>query len=435
MWWNEKVEIFGYTEDKRDLLFTGTIRDFSNDFLEGEYRIECSDVFDRLKVKLFEREFKIYEYMSEIEDANDINEYRLPFYIDNSVRRGFTYIEDYHENPDKDPYLAIEFRGHIMDFVEMTLKMIFSEPKVAIGVPWLQDKWIDFVDLKSFEYIRNILSGSLYTDFYFVFIEAIDDPFEFIRENILKPCRIFPYITNYGKLGLKLHEQPTSGDGIITLNEDSIVSIRDKKNSINDLVNNISVYYDRNWYNGDLADSGNDQDEFNTIIYAMEEDSVKKNRMLFPKDGPLKFEVEGINELSESDKGTFAQNIIDTYFSRYSTSITEISLTTTLEYTSDITVGDYVFIKHDHLVCWFGDRLGLPGIGEIQESEDEIARFNVGDEWSGFVSNNRLGYSLDGTLIIDTSSQEIIKELFLGPEFSCKSNHFSITEWAREQGV
>ena len=162
--------------------------------------------------------------------------------------------------------------------------------------------------------MKIILAGTLYNNFYFAFVEPIDDPFEVIREQILKPCRIYPFINDEGQMGLKLHQQPNQDVGLQTFNEESIIQIIEKKNSIDDFVNHIMVKYDKNWYVNNEASTGIQQDEFNTVLYSMSETSVQKTRALIPKGSPLTFEVEGINELSESNQNLFAQNIVDAFF-------------------------------------------------------------------------------------------------------------------------
>ena len=100
-----------------------------------------------------------------------------------------------------------------------------------------------------------------------------------------------------------------------------------------------------------------------------------------------------------------------------------------------------MFINHKTIVAWEGETQGTAGIkGEELDVEDQyngIAHLNVGHDWGGFITDNTLGKSIDGTWIIETRDKEIKHEIFnAGMEYkSCMVNHAHIEEWLKKEGM
>ena len=431
MTYGEMVDVFALCENGRlKLVYRGLIRSISNDEFESEYEIEVADFQNRLKSSIFDREFSRYS----TESILDINNYRLPYKMINGRRIGF-YIEERNEGEtDENGNViltrVIFFNGHVIDMVEMIFQIIFSTPVLEVRLPYLSNKWTDFVDMISLNSIRETLNRAVY-NFYFEFREPIDDPYEFLIENIYKPCAIFPFVNTEGKLGLKLHKQPTIGTEEITLSEENIISIGGKTITDENIVNNMIVKYDYDFK----------EDKGKTKRYFSSSTSFNKFKMLIP-DSPEEYEIKGINKLSLTDKATFSATLADSIFSRYGLPGIELEIVVPLEVAAEYKVGDYLFITHKTLIAWEGEKQGTPGIGKEYISDGDmyngIAHFGVGHEWGGFIEDNTLGKAIDGTWVITTTEKQISHKIFNDTDNnfkSCLDNHNYIRQWLMKEGI
>ncbi len=431
MTYGEMVDVFALCENGRlKLVDRGLIRSISNDEFESEYEIEVADFQNRLKSSIFDREFSKYS----TESILDINNYRLPYKMVNGRRIGF-YIEERNEGEtDENGNIiltrVIFFNGHVIDMVEMIFQIVFSTPVLEVRLPYLSNKWTDFVDMISLNSIRETLNRAVY-NFYFEFREPIDDPYEFLIENIYKPCAIFPFVNTEGKLGLKLHKQPTIGTEEITLSEENIISIGGKTITDENIVNNMIVKYDYDFK----------EDKGKTKRYFSSSTSFNKFKMLIP-DSPEEYEIKGINKLSLTDKATFSATLADSIFSRYGLPGIELEIVVPLEVAAEYKVGDYLFITHKTLIAWEGEKQGTPGIGKEYISDGDmyngIAHFGVGHEWGGFIEDNTLGKAIDGTWVITTTEKQISHKIFNDTDNnfkSCLDNHNYIRQWLMKEGI
>lgn len=431
MIYGEMVDVFALCENGRlKLVYRGLIRSISNDEFESEYEIEVADFQNRLKSSIFDREFSKYS----TESILDINNYRLPYKMVNGRRIGF-YIEERNEGEtDENGNIiltrVIFFNGHVIDMVEMIFQIIFSTPVLEVRLPYLSNKWTDFVDIISLNSIRETLNRAVY-NFYFEFREPIDDPYEFLIENIYKPCAIFPFVNTEGKLGLKLHKQPTIGTEEITLSEENIISVGGKTITDENIVNNMIVKYDYDFK----------EDKGKTKRYFSSSTSFNKFKMLIP-DSPEEYEIKGINKLSLTDKATFSATLADSIFSRYGLPGIELEIVVPLEVAAEYKVGDYLFITHKTLIAWEGEKQGTPGIGKEYISDGDmyngIAHFGVGHEWGGFIEDNTLGKAIDGTWVITTTEKQISHKIFNDTDNnfkSCLDNHNYIRQWLMKEGI
>lgn len=431
MTYGEMVDVFALCENGRfKLVYRGLIRSISNDEFESEYEIEVADFQNRLKSSIFDREFSKYS----TESILDINNYRLPYRMVNGRRIGF-YIEERNEGEtDENGNIiltrVIFFNGHVIDMVEMIFQIVFSTPVLEVRLPYLSNKWTDFVDMISLNSIRETLNRAVY-NFYFEFREPIDDPYEFLIENIYKPCAIFPFVNTEGKLGLKLHKQPTIGTEEITLSEENIISIGGKTITDENIVNNTIVKYDYDFK----------EDKGKTKRYFSSSTSFNKFKMLIP-DSPEEYEIKGINKLSLTDKATFSATLADSIFSRYGLPGIELEIVVPLEVAAEYKVGDYLFITHKTLIAWEGEKQGTPGIGKEYISDGDmyngIAHFGVGHEWGGFIEDNTLGKAIDGTWVITTTEKQISHKIFNDTDNnfkSCLDNHNYIRQWLMKEGI
>lgn len=431
MTYGEMVDVFALCENGRlKLVYRGLIRSISNDEFESEYEIEVADFQNRLKSSIFDREFSKYS----TESILDINNYRLPYKMVNGRRIGF-YIEERNEGEtDENGNIiltrVIFFNGHVIDMVEMIFQIIFSTPVLEVRLPYLSNKWTDFVDIISLNSIRETLNRAVY-NFYFEFREPIDDPYEFLIENIYKPCAIFPFVNTEGKLGLKLHKQPTIGTEEITLSEENIISVGGKTITDENIVNNMIVKYDYDFK----------EDKGKTKRYFSSSTSFNKFKMLIP-DSPEEYEIKGINKLSLTDKATFSATLADSIFSRYGLPGIELEIVVPLEVAAEYKVGDYLFITHKTLIAWEGEKQGTPGIEKEYISDGDmyngIAHFGVGHEWGGFIEDNTLGKAIDGTWVITTTEKQISHKIFNDTDNnfkSCLDNHNYIRQWLMKEGI
>lgn len=411
----EMVDVYAITsENELIMIYKGIVRDITNDEFESKYSLEISDFQERLKASIFDREFSDYSS----ESVDDINRFRMP--------TGFSIVK---ATEDSKEIKIVKYTGHVIDLIKGIFQIAFSTPELEVQAHYLSNKWQDFVDLKSFNEIKEILNSSMY-NFYFEWREPIDDPFDFLIENIYKTCAIFPYVDQIGRLGLKLHRQPPVGTGNITLSEDNIISVDAKRITDENVINQLIVEYDYNFI----------EEKSKVKRYFTNKDSFNKFKMLLPNK-PQEYEVLGINKLSDTDKSTFSGNITDSMFSRYGFPNVEIKVTIPLEIAAKYRIGEYLFIIHKTLVAWQGKNQGTPGLKhEIEESDPlkGFAYLKLGHEWGGFLDGNNLGTSIDGTIIITTTDREIQSRIFNGNENgfkSCLNNHSLIDNWLKHEGV
>jgi hypothetical protein len=425
MWWNERVEVFGHREGGKDRLFFGLIKDIKNDTFETNYTIATSDIFQLLKTELFTRILAKYEDKDGTEETITDIQPLLP--------AGFTLHEEFEDPSDpleSEKFRWLEWVGHPIDLLEHLLDFVFSNPANIVGVPYLDQTYLDYIDKQSFENIKNGLSDPLWDDITFQFREPLGDPFGFIKEQIFKMCVIFPYITNDGRLGLKRHEQPQSSVGAPVFDSDSIIRFTNKVNSMEKYTNHIRVDFSH------LINKN--EDRFIRTWYAIDNEALEKTRFLAPKSSPLTFQFEGINFgfSSPPSQNFVVTNVINSYFNRYAKSITNIEFETTMKEALNVKVGDYIGIESNHLIEWTGDRMGERGLIEsITPDPDITANFNEGDKWAGFIPDNPLGTDYTGYEFLDTQSEEIVTESFAGTgNKSVKENHGKINEWLGYQG-
>lgn len=417
MTYGEKVEVWAIkSESSLELIYTGVIRSINNDSFGSYYEFEVTDFQEKLKTSIFDREFS--EYSSEV--IADINTYRLP----GDSTNGFEMVEQVE---DGKMVKVIKFRGHVIDFVEMVFQIAFSTNTLEVQTSYLSTNWKDFVDTETLDEIRVSLSGVAY-EFYFEFREAVSDPYDFLNTNIYQPCAIFPYVNTEGKLGLELHQQPVTGTEGITISEENILKVNSVKMTDNNMVNYIKVLYGWDFI----------EDEAATARMFANSASFSKFKMLIPTVSPKEYEIKGINNLSDTDKATFAQSLTDAMFSRYALPLQEVNLTVPLEVGNQWRVGNYLFLSHRHIIGWEGENQGSPGIGGENSFVDlfgGLAYFNEGHEWGGFVEGNNLGKSINGKWVVNTQTKEITTDIFIGAGVdSCLENHVKVDEWLISQG-
>jgi hypothetical protein len=423
MLWGDKVDLIGVDEKGiENLLYTGIISDISSDPMEMTYNIATSNIFEIMKTEIFSRELSDYtdQETGTPETIDLINQYRFPTLPD-----GTFLAEEYDDNGTMKR--RIKYDGHVIDFVLGVFSIIFSTPTNAVGVAWITDSYMEFINYQSFLDIKSKLPIENY-DFHFEFIEPLQEPFEFIKNQVFKPASIFPFIQNDGKLGLKFHEQPQSTAGLLTFNEDNIITINSKANDVSNYVNHILANYNYNY----------SEQKFYRKLYSMQSGSISKNKRLYPNEYPLTFDIEGTSQLSDSVQDLIVNEMVNKFFERYSTSLTRISLTTSLSFGESVKVGDYVIINHKTLIDWKGANAGKRGIYPVGGQPGDYAYFNQNDEWAGFIEGNSLGNSnYSGFKFLETSSRYINYELFnytTSDYRSCKANHIRVDEWLVSQG-
>jgi hypothetical protein len=423
MFWNEKIEIFGYTSSgERRRIHTASIKDLESDPFEMEYKVVLSDVFDRMKLSAFERELREYTFGLGSDDdlsQDQVTQTRLP------LDYGFTFTRD---TVGPEAVRKVLFSGHPIDCVFGMLQIMFSRPLAEIGVQWLAGDWVDFVDMEAFGRIReNDLADPYYDQFSFEWSEPIDDPFDWIKDQIFKPCRIFPYIDNEGRLSIKTQEQPQAVEGVLNLDENRIISIPRKKNSIDNYVNHVSVEYDRDW--AEVSDY-----DYLKKKYRVDGPAVKRTKSMSPQREPLQFFVDGINALSDTDQNTLTNQIVAQYLNRYATALVEIDIeahVNSLDWEPH--VGEYVQLTHKRLIDWYGDNLGKAGLPADDVDPDEDPTFDETTVWAGWYPNNDLGRSLDGTTVIHTNTEQVQSGMFNGASESVASTLSKLETWLAKQ--
>lgn len=432
MTYGEMVDIYAMCRDKTlKLIYRGLIRSIDNDVFESKYTFEIADFQERLKASIFDRELSKYNG----ETIDDINKYRMPTKTINGIKQGFSIkeIDEGETDDDGNSILTrvIVFEGHPVTCIELIFQAVFSTPQLEVQVPYLTNQYENFVDLVSLNEIREVLNRPYYSNYYLEIREPIDDPYEWLIDNVYKPCAIFPYLSLDGKLGIKLHRQPTIGTEGITLDESNIISIDSKNITDENIVNNMIVKYEKDFK----------EDKERIKRYFTSISSFNKFRMLIPSR-PDEYIIAGVNKLSATDKATFAATLSDSIFSRYGYPGVELELTVPLEVAVDYKVGDYLFIEHKTLIAWEGDTQGLPGIkeetGEIVDPYDGLAYFDVGHEWGAFLGENTLGKAIDGTWVITTTQREISHKIFNSQDEnfeSCVKNHTRIEAWLKKEGI
>lgn len=422
-----KARVYGLSKDgSPTLIFTGVLKGHDNDPLETYYSFNITDYFDLFKKALWKRELSEY-FRDRLETISDINQHRLPYWMEDTTRKGFTMIERAIDpsEPDGEKERVITAVGHPVDLLKGMYQMILSIPEIEIGEPLLGDDWKDYVDEAALEELRDEI-GPEY-EFYNEWTEAIDSPLQLIKEEFYQTIGCYPLLTPEGKIRLKVHRQPIQDeiDSSIELWQGNIQSIGKVRTEFEKLVNQMQAEY-----HYDFSD-----DKFMVKKYFFEEGSWRKHGDFFP-DKADNLELKTLNNMDAVQQETYVNLIRDRKFSRFSDSFKLIDVT--VELSSLIRAGDYVLFSHPEVIEWEGERKGERGIerGGIDIGPEDItAHLNDGDEWAGYIEgttiNRYTSHKGESILVVDID-MEIQHDFFNSSSseyFSCLDNHNRIRDW------
>lgn len=408
MLYNEKIQLFKIgTAGEKVSIFKGFIRSLtpSNSY-ETKYRITCETIIGKLKKKLWDREFSTYKN----ETIQEINT--------NRMAQGFVMSEKVLEQGEP-AVKVINYTGHILECLKGMFQMALSDPVLSSQAMFLDSNYLDFLDITSFNKIKGELSNPIY-NITFEWSERIDNLFEFFQKQIFQAVGILPIITGEGKLKIALHQQPTVTQGIKSLDNSTIIKYSDRDINNDNIINNIVCRYDyRN-------------DKFMNSLMRNDEDSFKFfGNQLIP-ESPKTYEFKSLNGLSPAGKTSFCNNIMDRMFSRFAREINTISLEVPIQIGYNIELGEFVNVEGKNIIDW---DTGTRGFAGSVPTVDPYAKWNNGDSWGGFITNNSLGTAPNGHIVIDTKTEEIVTDLLRGSSRSMLSNHAFCDSWLKDQGV
>ncbi|MGL5964098.1 MAG: hypothetical protein ACRCZ2_06855 [Fusobacteriaceae bacterium] len=402
MFFREVVEV----QKGGTTIYKGFVRSVKvNNALETGYSISLENIIGKLKTSLWDREFS--EYTNETTAI--INSKRLS--------GGFSMID----NPDGTR--TMRYSGHIMYCLSGMFQMLLSKPQITVNTTFLDNNCWNFLDWDNFNSIKNDLDSSIY-NVYFEWKEPISNVFEFLQEQIFQAVGVVPIVNAWGKLEMKIHQQPTVAQGITVFTEENTLKFNSKTIDESQVVNYLKMDYVKdvkeNEYIKSLVKINSGSFEFfgNELI----------------PERPQKIKVDCINNHSRADQVAFCSNIADRLFSRYSREINIISIKVPIQLGYKVKVADFIGIDFDQLVDWVD---GTRGFGLEVDSQAPYCKFNIGDEWGGFIEGNTMGIGADGTEVVTTTMSVIDTQNFRdtsnGSIKSFIENHNNVRKWVDTQ--
>ncbi|MGL4999407.1 MAG: hypothetical protein ACRC5T_10605, partial [Cetobacterium sp.] len=257
----------------------------------------------------------------------------------------------------------------------------------------------------------------------FEWTEPIENIFSFLQEQIFQSVGVVPVINNKGQLEMKNHQQPTVQEGIKLFDNSSIIKYNSKDIDESQIVNFLKINYVKK------------DDEYIKSLIKINSGSFEFFGNELIPEKPQEVKVDGINEHSRADQVTFCSNIADRLFSRYSREINVLDIKVPIQLGHGVSLGEFVSIDSDSLIDWEDGTRGYKD--KIEESDDSIAKFGIGDSWGGFIQNNTLGIGADGQEVVTTTIEEIKLEYFRDKtDATIKSfleNHEEVKRWVDTQ--
>ena len=259
---------------------------------------------------------------------------------------------------------CITFEGKPVDFAKGLFKFIFGDPG-----------YLDFIVEADFLQANYDVSKDV--NLYFEFFDELENPIDFLSENIFRLLNAYPTITKSGKLALINQKQPTETEielNSITIDDSNIIKISSNKNNFNEIVNQVLFSYKYNWR----------KEQFLRKEYFLDEDSYSKYSRLLPKK-PKILEVIGDSLLNSSERENLILGIKNELFNRYNF-YTKTFKMTVFKSKDNIEVGSYVVLESDKLIDWKGSTEGLRGIAGGTTGENLI--INSGDNWGDYIGSD-----------------------------------------------
>lgn len=404
---NDIVKVYKIADDgTRHQIYKGYVRSISpSNSLEISYSISLESIVGKLKGKVWFREFS--EYLNETID--NINAHRLS--------SGFT-MTTYAEGGETKR--RITFRGHILDCFKGLLEMRLSNPDIEVNKAFLDTNYLDFLDMTSFNSVKNSLNASMY-DVTFIFDEPINNLFEFLQSQIFQAVAVLPSVNPEGKIRIAIHQQPTQQQGIVGFNDSSIIKYNSKGIDNSNIVNNILVNYEYK------------NEKFQKSFLKIDSNSFKFFGNTLHPESPLTLELKSLNGQNSGVVSSFVNALTDTMFSRFSREVNKLSIKVPIQLAfNNVSLGDFVAVASDNIIDWENGTRGL-GVSKDLASTDCILGT---DYWGGFIKNNSIGvYQQSATEVVDTKSEIVTQDLFRGNAKSLKTSQADFDKWLQVQGV
>ncbi|MGL5963525.1 MAG: hypothetical protein ACRCZ2_03880 [Fusobacteriaceae bacterium] len=406
MFFREVVEV--YKKDK--LLYKGFVRSIKvKDSLETRYSIQLENVIGKLKTSLWDREFA--EYVSE--KVEHINATRLA--------AGFRMEEKVNSKNEK--YRAIFFSGHILDCLKGMFQMVLSKSEIRVNTLFLDNNYQNFIELNNLNAMKNEFDSTIYT-VKFEWREPISNLFDFFQEQIFQAVGVIPVINPAGKLEIRIHQQPTVGEGIKLFDETNTIKYNSKSIDESQVVNYLKVDYVKDV----------EEDSYIKSIVKINSGSFEffGNELIPAK--PQEIKVDCINYHSRADQVAFCSNIADRLFSRYSREINIIDIKVPIQLGYNVGLGEFISIESKQLVDWVD---GTREFTEEKDTQTKYVRFDVLDIWGGFIEDNTLGVGQDGSIVVTTTMSDVNLANFRDKSNagiqSFLENHDKIKRWVDTQ--
>lgn len=406
MFFREVVEVY-----KGDtILYKGFVRSIKvKDSLESKYSIQLENVIGKLKTSLWDREFS--EYVTET--VANINSTRLS--------QGFIMSE---RTDDKgEIYRVISYDGHIFDCLKGIMQMVLSKPQIGVNTLFLDSNYQNFLNVTNLQEMKSEFDSTIYI-VHFEWFEPISNIFEFLQEQIFQAVGVVPIVNQSGKLEMRVHQQPTVTQGIKLFDEKNTIKYNSKSIDESQVVNYLKIDYVK------------EEDEYLKSLIKINSGSFEFFGNELIPEKPQEIKVDCINNHSRADQVTFCSNIADRLFSRYSREINVLDIKVPIQEGYRVGLGEFIAVGSDMLIDWESGNRGFSE--KVDEENNPIARFDIGDVWGGFIEDNTLGVGADGQTVVTTTIPEINTNYFrdVNSADSIKSfleNHAEVRRWVDSQ--
>ena len=386
-------------------IYTGYLEDITSDTYETYYKFKLKDGIEKLKALSLEKtsaDSDVFDILTALSETPT----QPPALEGTFVRFGrkesttTTYLYGYEDTTTQGTFtgwteqkwIVLSYTGHPIYLAEYLCN--------ALSVEY---------DSTSFDAVRTDTKNALITSFYFEWKEPIKDTYNFMVEQIFKPCNCYPLIKGDGKLYLGLHKQPTTLAIPTVLNE-SNSKIKSITQTRSNLINNGFIGLDYNIEKDEYFALVYDKEDANTTF---ETDSVLAFGLQPKEADTIGFEGANpkatINSTTDlADRITFARNSLQYLFDRFALATKLIELEVISSIGEGLVIGDLVIIQGFKLMQWKGDGKGTRGLPVV--STDEYGKVDS-SYWGDYVNTYENNLFLDD---YSAGSIEVLEIITLG---------------------
>jgi len=248
----------------------------------------------------------------------------------------------------------------------------------------------DIIDSISKGIVENDSKNTVINYLHWEFKEPLENAWDFIQSEIFRLLSCYNTLGSDGKIYLKIQKQPSISDPIITLDDGNIDELIDNNLDFSKIVNNVIMKLDYN-----IEDN-----EYLTGQYEIDNSNITELNPLTSFDifglkpeNPESIELKGLNKLGSFNTGdykTFSTNIANYLFNRLSSAVKYLTFNIFEHVGKDIEIGDFVFLEYSKLINWRSTKIAKRGTTANYDTYCKIDENAWGDYTTSYEDNTML---------------------------------------------